>query len=282
MESLRTQTMVLLSKSKATFGYDDTLVRREIGKALDPNWQANLLDFIASVIKVPGFWSTPRSILEMGCGAGYLTLNAMRGGHDAWGIDSDPDRLAIGYERITTFGWNPEWNSHLVQGDAMATHFDPDRFDLVIGHQFIEHVPDPAGTISEMMRVTKRGGYVVLFAPDYRAPFEAHYEIPWPPFLARDLCKSWLDGFERPYGGIDNFYYTSLSQVVGIFEPMNCRIVNAYNDRRIEPQVMRHFDCSTAQATLETARKFRAAFDARQLPENFMIATSFGIAAQKL
>lgn len=282
MENLRAQTLVLLSKGKAAFGFDDTLIQREIGKALDPDWQANLLDFIANVIKVPDYWSSPRSILEMGCGAGYLTVNALRRGHDAWGIDSDPDRLAIGYERITTFGWNDQWKSQLVKGDAAATHFDPDRFDLVLGHQFIEHVPDPAGMISEMLRVTKRGGFVVLFAPDYRAPFEAHYEIPWPPFLSRELCKSWLDGFERPYGGLDDFYYTTIGQIASIFEPLNCRVVTAYNDRKLEAQVMRHFDCSTRQATFECARKFRAAFQARQLPENFMVATSFGIVAQKL
>ncbi len=85
-----------------------------------------------------------------------------------------------------------------------------------------------------------------------------------------------------PYGGLEEFYYTTVMQIVSYFEPLNCLIVNAYNDRKIEPQVMRHFDCSTKQATFECARKFRAAFEARQLPENFMIATSFGVAAQKL
>ena len=87
---------------------------------------------------------------------------------------------------------------------------------------------------------------------------------------------------DRPYGGLDQFFYTTVTQIVSYFEPLNCQIVNAYNDRKIEPQVMRNFDCSTLKATFDTARKFRAAFEARELPENYMIATSFGVVAQKL
>ena len=282
MDELREKTLVLLAKGQAAFGFSDAVHERELAKALDPNWQVNILDLIASVTRSPGIWSTPRSILEMGCGSGSFVTGALKKGHDACGIDNDVDRLAVGYARIDAFGLDPSWKQRLLHGDASATTFEPDRFDFVIGHQFIEHVPDPAGTISEMLRITKRGGLVVLFAPDYRAPFEAHYEIPWPPFLSKELCKSWLDGFNRPYGGLDGFYYTSLTQIMGILEPMDCQVVTAYNDRKIEPQVRREFDCSTPQATFETARKFRAAFESRQLPENFMIATSLGVVAQKI
>ncbi|HUN28797.1 MAG TPA: class I SAM-dependent methyltransferase [Alphaproteobacteria bacterium] len=282
MDDLRERALVLLAKGRTAFGFNDAVLERDLAKTLDPNWQTHLFDMVRSVIRVPDFWSVPRTILEVGCGGGSFVTAGLKQGHDAWGVDNDVDRLAIGYSRIDTFAMDPAWKSRLIQGDASATDFEPDRFDLVLGHQFIEHVPDPAGTIAELLRITKPGGYVVLFAPDYRAPFEAHYEIPWAPFLPRELCKAWLDGFDRPYGGLDMFYYTTASQILGIFEPLNCRIVTAYNDRKIEPQVMRHFDCSTLQATFETARKFRTAFENKSLPENFMIATSFGVAAQKL
>jgi ubiquinone/menaquinone biosynthesis C-methylase UbiE len=249
---------------------------------MDPNWQGHLMTLIESVMQIPGYCSVPRSIFEVGCGAGGFVVSALRAGHDAWGLDNDDERLELGRERIDALSLDPGWKQRLLKGDASDTRIDPNRFDLVIGHQFIEHVPNPASTIFELLRVTKPGGYVVLFAPDYRAPFEAHYEIPWPPFLPRELCKVWLDGFGRPHGGLDDFYYVTVEQLVGIVLPLNCRIVNAYNDRKVEPQVMRHFDCSTPQTTFETAKKFRTAFEARSLPENFMIATSLGIVVQKL
>lgn len=279
---MRERVLVLLRRAQADYGYGDAIVERELTKALNPDWQTHLLDMVAGVIAQPTYWSTPRSVLEAGCGSGSFVTAVLKAGHDAWGIENDADRLAIGNARIDAFGLDRAWKERLVAGDATATGFEPERFDAVLGHQFIEHVPDPAGTISELLRVTKRGGYLVLFAPDYRAPFEAHYEIPWPPFLQRELCKVWLDGFGLPHGGVDDFFYVTLQQLVGICEPLNCRIVNAYNDRKIEAQVMRHFDCSTPQGTFETAKKFRAAFEARSLPQNFMIATSLGIVAQKL
>ncbi|HTC29963.1 MAG TPA: class I SAM-dependent methyltransferase [Candidatus Acidoferrum sp.] len=279
---LRDLMLALIKKNQQETGFSDDIVEREIAKVLDPNWQLGLFGLIESVIKTPGYFSTPRSIIEVGCGVASLVIQSLQRGHDAWGIDNDVPRLEIGKRRMQAFGLDPSMGDRLLLGDATFTQLPPNSFDMVVGHQFIEHVPDPAGTISEMLRIAKPGGFIVLFAPDYRAPFEAHYEIPWPPFLPKAMCKTWLDGFGRPYGTLETFYYVCVPQMIGILEPLNCRITTAYNDRKIEPQAARHFDCSTLQATFETARKFRAGFEARSLPENFMIATSFGIAAQKL
>jgi SAM-dependent methyltransferase len=282
MDLLQERTMAFIRKGQANFGFGEAIAERDLAKTLDPNWQSHLFGMIAATIKDQNFWSSPRSTLEVGCGSAYFVTGALSRGHDAWGVDTDDGRLELGRLRIDTFGWPATWKDRLVLGDATATGFEPGRFDLVLGHQFIEHVPDPAGTVSELLRITKPGGYVVLYAPDYRAPFEAHYEIPWPPFLSRDRAKVWLDGFERPHGGLDLFYYTTAPQVLSLFEPLNCRVVNAHIDRQVETQVMRHFDCSTLAATLECAKNVRAAYEARRLPEHFMIATSFGIAAQKI
>jgi SAM-dependent methyltransferase len=282
MVELRERVLTLLRRAQADYGYGDAVVERELAKAADRNWQAHLLGMTANTIGINDFWSTPRSVLEVGCGSGSFVTAALQAGHDAWGIENDTDRIAIGHARIDMFGMDPSWRERLVFGDATATPFEPGRFDMVLGHQFIEHVPDPAGTISELLRITKSGGFIVLYAPDYRAPFEAHYEIPFPPFISRERAKAWLDGFGRPHGGLDYFFYATAPQIVGIFEPLDCRVVRAYNDRQIESQVMRHFDVSTTAATFACAKKFRAAFEARQLPENFMSATSFAIAVQKL
>ena len=133
-------------------------MQRELAKALDPNWQEKLLDFVGYVTQSPGYLEKPRSVLEMGCGSGALVTTALKRGHDAWGIDNNVDRLAVGSARIDAFGLDSAWKTRMLQGDASASPFEPNRFDIVVGHQFIEHVPDPAGTISEMLRVAKPGG----------------------------------------------------------------------------------------------------------------------------
>ncbi len=281
IETVRERALRVTLRAQAEYGFDQAIAERELGKVFDPNWQGQMLPFIEGVMKAPGYFSVPRAIFEAGAGAGGFVVAALRAGHDAWGIDNDDERMLLGKERIDALSLDPEWKQRLLKGDASDTHIEPNRFDLVLGHQFIEHVPNPGATISELLRITKPGGYVALFAPDYRAPFEAHYAIPWPPFLQRELCKIWLDGFERPHTGLDTFFYTTAPQIVGIFEALNCRVVNAYNDRLIEANVMRHFDCSTAEATHATARRFFASFKAGQLPENFTNATSLGVIVQK-
>ncbi len=281
-DTVRERALFVTQRAQAEYGFDQSIVERELGKVFDPNWQGPLIPFMEQVMQVPGYFSTSRSIFEVGCGAGGFVVAALRMGHDAHGIDNDDERLLLGKDRIDALSLDTAWKERLLKGDASDTRIEPNTFDVVLGHQFIEHVPNPGSTITELLRITKPGGYVALFAPDYRAPFEAHYGIPWPPFLQRELCKIWLDGFNRPHAGLDTFYYTTAPQVVAYFEPQNCRIVNAYNDRNIEQNVSRHFDCSTPQATQETARRFRASFEAGSLPENFTVATSLGVVVQKL
>lgn len=47
-------------------------------------------------------------------------------------------------------------------------------FDVVLSHEVIEHVRDDRRSVSEMLRVTKTGGRVLLFCPNRWYPFETH------------------------------------------------------------------------------------------------------------
>ncbi|MEL7627303.1 MAG: class I SAM-dependent methyltransferase [Anaerolineaceae bacterium] len=49
-----------------------------------------------------------------------------------------------------------------------------DSFDLVFSHEVLEHVQDDEKAISEMVRVLKSGGRIVLFCPNRGYPFETH------------------------------------------------------------------------------------------------------------
>ena len=52
--------------------------------------------------------------------------------------------------------------------------FTNNSFDAVLLHEVIEHVKDDRLTIQEAHRVVKRGGKVVVFAPNRLYPFETH------------------------------------------------------------------------------------------------------------
>lgn len=277
---LEQSARALLAESREAFGFGEDTIERVLPRLTSREGHDRLFGEMERTIGA-GYFSTPRSIFEAGCGTGSFVIPALERRHDAYGIDNDPQRLAVAHAKVNAYALPVEWKDRLRLGDAMRTGFEADRFDVVLGHQFIEHVPDPAGIVSELLRITKPGGFVVLYAPDYRAPFEAHYEIPWPPFAARWMLETWLDAFNRPHGGLAQIYPVTLFQLVGVFQALSCDIVAAGNDLPLEEGVGRHFDLSSAEAVRATATRMRAALAAGTLPRNFTAPTSLVIAVRK-
>jgi SAM-dependent methyltransferase len=272
---------VLLEKGRSRFGFADAALERYLATTTAPDSQAHLLGIIASTIGSGDYFSQSRSILEAGCGTGSFLFSALTRGHDAVGIDNDPDRLAVAYAKVDGLGYPQAWKNRLLVGDAEATPFDTGSFDVVLGHQFIEHVDHVPGTISELLRVTKRGGFVVLYAPDYRAPYEAHYEMPWPPFASKGVAEAWVAGMGRPSGGIGNFNYVTLVQLLGIVQVLPCNVVCATIDRPIDPNAINAFDLSSTDAIARTAAAMKSAWASGSLPPHFTSATSLALAIQK-
>jgi SAM-dependent methyltransferase len=107
-----------------------------------------------------------------------------------------------------------------------------DRYDAVICHQVLEHVPDPAAATGELGRVLKPGGMLVISVPH----LSRQHELPHDYFrftpggLERLLNAS---GFEsvsiRTYGGFCTFahhqFSTVLLQTAAIFYPLYLLLV---------------------------------------------------------
>jgi SAM-dependent methyltransferase len=270
----------LLAQGREAFGFGRDTVDRVLPRLISREGHDRLFAEMERTLGA-GYFSIRRAIFEAGCGTGSFVIPALDRGHDAYGVDNDPSRLAVANAKVSAYALPPEWTERMRLCDAMDTGFEANRFDVVLGHQFIEHVPDPAGIASELLRITKPGGFIVLYAPDYRAPFEAHYEIPWPPFAARWMLEAWLDAFERPYGGLAQIFPVTLFQLHGIFQALDCDIVAAGNDFPIEERIGRHFDLSSPAAVRATAMRMRNALSLGTLPRNFTMPTSLVIAVRK-
>jgi len=52
--------------------------------------------------------------------------------------------------------------------------FESEHFDFVVFNHVIEHVANPIKVISELFRITKSGGHVVISAPDKKFTFDRH------------------------------------------------------------------------------------------------------------
>ena len=103
-------------------------------------------------------------ILDVGCGIGTYVRRFRRFSTDVHGLEVEPERVAEASVDLP----------NIVQGVGEALPWPDDHFDLVFSNEVIEHVEDDRRTAHEMVRVTRPGGSIVVFAPNRLYPFETH------------------------------------------------------------------------------------------------------------
>ncbi len=122
---------------------------------------------IVEALRKIGLDKNTWKILDVGCGAGFSLLRLLSYGLEPerlFGIDIVESRIARGRRR------QPALN--LTLGDATAMEYSPNSFDLVMESTVFLQLTDEAvaqGIASEMVRVVKPGGYIML--TDWRYSF---------------------------------------------------------------------------------------------------------------
>jgi SAM-dependent methyltransferase len=108
-------------------------------------------------------------LLDLGCGAGRHTFEALRRGADVVALDQNADDLSAVEAKVTELaaeGYFPQPPGPVtVEGDALALPFDPETFDRVLASEILEHIPDDRAAIAEIVRVVKPGGLVAVSVP---------------------------------------------------------------------------------------------------------------------
>lgn len=116
------------------------------------------------------------NILDLGCGEG-TRLNLIKGsGKKLTGIDvSDTaiKRAKLNYPEI-----------NFVSGNIEKLPYPDASFDLVYSAFVFEHLDKPEKVLKEAIRVLKKGGGLLVIAPNYGAPNRAS-----PPFKGNRLIK---------------------------------------------------------------------------------------------
>ena len=100
---------------------------------------------------------TPR-VLDIACGSGFGLQMLAEAGARVVGTDLDPAALSEAHRTAP--------GAALVRGDAGRLPFASDSFDLVTSFETLEHVPAPRALISELRRVLRHGGRLVLSTPN--------------------------------------------------------------------------------------------------------------------
>jgi SAM-dependent methyltransferase len=94
-------------------------------------------------------------IYEAGGGsASFLPVEVLRRSHVTV-VDIDEDQVR-----------NNDYAQQAILGDIQTYRFKPESFDLVICYNVIEHLPDVEAALSKCCEALKRGGLILIAAPN--------------------------------------------------------------------------------------------------------------------
>jgi ubiquinone/menaquinone biosynthesis C-methylase UbiE len=140
--------------------------------------------------RILGWWGLRdgMSVMDVGAGPGFITseLYDTLPSSNVTALEIDPVMI----DRARQYLAGKEGDRlTIIQGSVMDTHLPDDSFDFAIARYLFQHLPDPVGAASEMLRILKPGGKLVVldiddaehlwqpdFPPDLKVANERFYE----------------------------------------------------------------------------------------------------------
>jgi ubiquinone/menaquinone biosynthesis C-methylase UbiE len=102
--------------------------------------------------------SSPRRVLDVGCGTGFLALRLAELGHTVTGIDLAPQMIEQARRKAEQQGQQIDFRV----GDASAIDLPDETCDFVLARHVIWNLPDPEQAVAEWRRVLRPGGRLLL------------------------------------------------------------------------------------------------------------------------
>jgi 2-polyprenyl-3-methyl-5-hydroxy-6-metoxy-1,4-benzoquinol methylase len=110
-------------------------------------------------------------LLEIGCGAGNLLLQAAVAGSYPVALDLSMQALTFVQSRLREAQASPESHSGFTCTQAIGESlpFRENSFDCVLLSEVVEHLEAPQISVREAMRVLCPGGRLLVTTPNYRS-----------------------------------------------------------------------------------------------------------------
>ena len=108
-------------------------------------------------------------LLDLGCGFGRHAFEGLRLGARVIACDMsvpELDQVRALFTAMALEGEVPtDTMAVTLNGDATCLPFADDTFDRIIASEVMEHIPDDAGALAELMRVLRPGGVIAVTIP---------------------------------------------------------------------------------------------------------------------
>ena len=149
----------------------------------------------------------PIRLLDIGSGYGAFVLRARQSDIDATGVEIAPFEVEFARSRLRRMRPEDDPEQVYLSGDALCLDLPEQSFDVVTLWNVIEHIDDYASLFSRVHELLRPGGRAYIVCPNYTSfrP-EAHYQVPWRPFLSRTAAIKRL----RRFGKDPSFFETSI------------------------------------------------------------------------
>jgi ubiquinone/menaquinone biosynthesis C-methylase UbiE len=128
-------------------------------EAVDPDATATAPWHVLTIRHLPAVEG--RMVLEIGCGRGAFARYLVEQGAELVAADFSPAAVQHAARRLEGSG------AQAMVVDIQSIPFPDEAFDVVISQETLEHVPDPDQGLAELVRVTKRGGELIVTTPNY-------------------------------------------------------------------------------------------------------------------
>lgn len=110
-------------------------------------------------------------VLDLGCGMGRHSHEALRRGATVTAADLDEEALAhvdaVATAMLEAGEVTPGGSLEITTADALALRFPEASFDVVIVSEVFEHIPEDQAAMAEVFRVVRPGGLVAITVPRY-------------------------------------------------------------------------------------------------------------------
>jgi 2-polyprenyl-3-methyl-5-hydroxy-6-metoxy-1,4-benzoquinol methylase len=144
-ERTRTATRLTRARWEANAEYWVKVIRERHDRYRTELTDGALLDAIGDC--------AGKTVLDAGCGEGYLARSLTSSGADVLGVDSCQGLIeAAGRLGTASF----------ARASVDALPIRDEAVDLVVANHLFSHLPDPTGAIREFGRVLKSGGRLII------------------------------------------------------------------------------------------------------------------------